>query len=58
LFENIGCFADLLFAPFWFKVVKSNDQVVRELSSIIGHNDDFETEIELESQFRNLIALE
>jgi len=37
---------------------KSNDQIVRELSSIIGHDDDFETKMEMESKFGNLIASE
>jgi len=35
-----------------------NEQVVREMSNIIDHEEDFETKMEMESKFVDLITLE
>jgi len=37
---------------------KINDQVVRDLSSIIGHEDNFEITMDMESKFLDLITSE
>ena len=37
---------------------KSNDQVVRELSNINGHNEEFETKMDMENMLVDLITSE